>query len=125
MKYLRFALLLFPLMLAFATPAHADRTSANEAIIRADSAMQSAERAGAGENAASYMTMARDALREARVAFDRRRWEEAKRLAARAQADIELAESISRSARSESNAAALSRTVESLRDELGYQEGGR
>ncbi len=124
MKYLRLTLLL-PLLLAVALPAHANnRATANEAIIRAETALSSAERSGAGEHAAGHMTQARDALREARVAFERRRWDEVVRLTSRVQADVELAESISRSSRAERNAAALQRTVNSLRDELGY-EGGR
>ncbi len=109
----------FALLMTMApSSAWASRSETQEALVRAETVVNTAERNNAGQHAPMEMKFARDALAEARIQAEDREWERSRALARRAIADAMLAEAKGRLSVAERSRAELAAAVEALRNEL-------
>lgn len=106
------------LLLCLPLTALAGRDEAETALTRANSGLAAAERAGALENSAAEVAVAREQLMLAQRGCERREWDDCERAAYRSHADARLAEARTRQVMAESATAALRAAVETLRTEL-------
>jgi hypothetical protein len=100
-----------------------DREDADLAITQAGTAIQSAERADSAQYAAPDLATAHDMLNDAQAAYDHRHWTDSVFAAENAKADADLATAHSRQHRAEQATAEVERSVQTLREQLGLDEG--
>lgn len=97
-------------------------TSQQQALVRAEAAIQEAEESGAYEHGGAELESARDKLAAARVAAEDNDESRAERLATEAALDAELAAAIASNQEMQSAVDELNATIATLRQELSRSQ---